>query len=443
MLKRVSPDQVQLGMFVQAFDGSWLSHPFWRSQFHLTDPEDLERVHRSKVRAVIIDAAKSLDTVGPIDSPDVPLCIANDRAPEQLARPAALPSSHGSGRSAGNANEQSKFMRYMPVTAPGQNEAVSATAERAEIVRVFGESARSVRQAFEGAIHGRPVTLNALAGVVDQISDVMTRNRAMMIGISRLKSKDEYTFYHSVAVGALMLGLARELGLDEETARALAFGGLVHDVGKMKMPDAILNKPGPLTPEEFAEMRRHPELGHEMLVEVGISSPIVLEVALRHHERLDGKGYPGGVGGDQLSLYARIAAICDVFDALTSARAYKEAMLSHQAIAMMASWEGHFDRELLMVFMRSIGLYPAGMIVRLSSDRLGIVLPPGRKPGRPRARVFHCAITDTPLPWIDVVISDQGQGEQVVDEAHPEDWATGDWPDLCERLLAAPAQRAV
>lgn len=438
MLKRVSPDQVRLGMFVHSFDGGWLSHPFWRSQFHLTDPEDLERVHSSKVRAVIIDAAKNLDTVSPAERPAVPPCIDTDRAPDHLARPVAARSPGDFGKT----TEPPPFRRYRPASASGADTDASATAERAQMVRAFAESSRAVQQAFKGVIHGRRVSLDALSGVVDQISDVMTRNRAMMIGISRLKSKDEYTFYHSVAVGALMLGLARELGLDEETARALALGGLVHDVGKMKMPHAILNKPGPLTEEEFAEMRRHPELGYEMLAADGVASPIVLEVTLRHHERLDGKGYPGGISGDQLSLYARIAAICDVFDALTSARAYKEAMPSHQAIAMMASWEGHFDRDVLIVFMRSIGLYPAGMLVRLSSDRIGIVLPSGRKPGRPRARAFHCAITDTPLPWSDVVISDQGQGERVVDEAHPEDWATGDWADLCERLLAAPAQRA-
>lgn len=425
MLRRIDPRAVQLGMFIQAFDGGWLAHPFWRSHFHLTDPDDLARVRHSKVRAVVIDDAKTMQPrAGAYASP----------------RPAEAAHARG-GRAAQTGSTRHRVQTSVPGAAPSpaiSSSAISssAAAERAEIARVLNASAQRIRQAFAGVANGAPLVLDQLGDVIDDISAAMHRNHELMIGISRLKSKDEYTFLHSVSVGALMIGMGRELGLDPAEVRELGIGGLVHDVGKMTIANAILNKPGPLTDAEFGRMKAHPEAGHRILLQDGVVSPIALEVTLRHHERIDGTGYPGGLSGDDVSLYARIAAICDVFDALTSARAYKSAMPAHDAIALMDRQEGHFDRALLVTFMRSIGLYPAGLVVRLSSDRIGIIIPPGNKPGRPRARAFHCANTDRPLDWSDVVISDRGQGERVIAEANPTDWAIDDWAGLCQRLLA-------
>jgi HD-GYP domain-containing protein (c-di-GMP phosphodiesterase class II) len=382
----------------------------------------------------VIDDAKSLASAsasasaGPVA---VPACVIDDGVPEPVLRSRAKATPAVAVRDAG----AGMLHRYVP---PEDGSVLSAAAERAEIRRVLGKSVRQVRQAFDSVTRGDPISLDRLSGAIDDLSVAMERNREMMIGVSRLKSKDEYTFAHSVAVGALMIGLGREIGLDEATVFELGLGGLVHDVGKMSIANRILNKPGPLTADEFAEMKRHPEIGHAMLLEDPAASPIALEVTLRHHERLNGSGYPDGLAGDAVSLYARIAGICDVFDALTSARVYKDAMPAHEAISLMAGWQGHFDRDLLVAFMRTIGCYPTGMLVRLTSHRLGIVLPPGRRMGRPRARVFHCAATDTPLPPTDVVISLQGGEERVVSEEQPERWAIVDWPATRVRLLETP-----
>ena len=435
MLKRIAPREVRLGMYIQSFDGRWLAHPFWRSRFHVTDPDDLARVRASRVDAVVIDDEKGIMSAAAGVAAPMPACVADDVVPEQVVpddvrRPRSSPAAAVDGR---------RLTRHI---FPEAESPASAQAERAAILRVLGTSAQLVREAFDGVSRGYPLSLERLGGVVDEVSTMMARNREMMIGISRLKSKDEYTFFHSVAVSALMIGFGRELGLDETVVRELGLGGLIHDVGKMHIGDAILNKPGPLTDAEFAVMKRHPALGHEILSRDENVPPIAMEVTLRHHERLNGSGYPGGLAGDEVSLHARMAGICDVFDALTSARAYKEAMPAHEAITMMAGWTGHFDRDLLVVFMRSIGRYPAGLLVRLSSQRLAIVLPPGRHAGRPRARVVHCAATDTPLPPSDVVISAAGQGERVLSEEAPEGWAIADWPALLDRVIGAAARRA-
>lgn len=429
MVKRIAPKDVQLGMYIHGFDGRWMTHPFWRSKFHLTDPDDLERVHNCKVKAVLVDEAKRIDIATRPSGGTVPPSRERitDGGDSHHSSHAAVPRPLRTDVAVA-ADMRAMVNRHAP---PNPNEAPSAAAERAQVMRVIGKSARSIGTSFHAVAIGQALSIEPLGDVIDDIAAAMTTSRATMIGLTRLKVKDEYTYFHSVAVATLMLGLGRQLQLDESIVRDLALGGLLHDVGKMRVAHSILNKPDRLSEIEFAEMRRHPELGHEILLKDPNVPPIALEVTLRHHERVDGNGYPGGLRGDAVSLYARIGAICDVFDALTSVRVYKDGMESYQAIAEMASWEGHFDRDLLIAFMRSIGLYPAGLLVRLSSQRLAIMLPPRRHAGLPRARVIHCAVSNTPLPPCDIVVSDS---DHVLSEEQPDAWSLNNWPAVRDQV---------
>lgn len=189
---------------------------------------------------------------------------------------------------------------------------------------------------------------------VEQIAKSMEGNPAALIGITRLKSKDEYTFLHSISVSALMVHFGRWLRLDKQTVRELGIAGLLHDIGKMMMPDTLLSKDGALSTAEMAVIRTHPVRGYELLARQGGMPELVLDVCLHHHERMDGKGYPNGLSDKQLSLPVRISAICDVYDAMTSARPYKRAWSPAETMKMMLKSEGHFDRHLLGQFVSSM-----------------------------------------------------------------------------------------
>jgi HD-GYP domain-containing protein (c-di-GMP phosphodiesterase class II) len=179
---------------------------------------------------------------------------------------------------------------------------------------------------------------------------------------------------HSVAVCALMVGLGRSLGLDDAACREAGLAGLLHDLGKTAIPLDILNKPGRLSEEEFAQVREHPRHGHEMLRRGDNVSDNVADVCLHHHEKFDGTGYPDRLAGDAISLLSRMGAVCDVYDAITSNRPYKAGWDPSESVARMLEWHGHFDPTVLSAFVKLLGIYPVGTLVRLGSGHLAIVV---------------------------------------------------------------------
>ncbi|MDP5277677.1 HD-GYP domain-containing protein [Sphingomonas sp. DG1-23] len=406
MLRRIPPSQVKMGMYIHGFEGSWFSHPFWRTRFLLERPEDLAAVLASEVQAVVIDIERGLAPAGSAPAPH-----------------AAIPRS-------------ASVSAIVPVTPRD-----TAKTDRELAKKTIARSKRAVKGVFDDARLGKTIDADAVAPVVADISDAVDRNPAMFIDMTRLKSKDEYTYLHSVSVCALMVNLARQLGLAEPIVRSMGLAGLLHDVGKMTVPDAILNKPGRLDDAEFALIRAHPEQGHAMLEKGEGVTQEVLDVSLLHHEKIDGSGYPFGLKGEAISLAARMGAICDVYDALTSDRAYKESWTPLKAATEMYGWEGHFDRDLLFKFFRSIGVVPPGLLVRMRSNRLGIVLPDGTKETRSKVRIFHCALERAPLTLEDVFLSSSGGGDHIVSAEDPVRWGF-DWQPLSERLTAGRAARA-
>ena len=246
---------------------------------------------------------------------------------------------------------------------------------------------------------GKAVDAEGCLPVVEEIADSVMRNPGALVSLARLKTADDYSYMHSVAVCALMVALARQIGMDEAASRAAGLAGMLHDLGKALVPLELLNKPGRLTDEEFAIIRTHPQRGHEMLSEARGTSEEAMDVCLHHHERPDGTGYPHGLRGDDVSLLARMGAVCDVYDAITSNRPYKAGWDPAESIAQMASWKGQFDPDLFQAFVRSLGIYPTGSLVRLTSGRLAVVLE--QNPLAlvlPVVRVFYSTQTQMPIP---------------------------------------------
>jgi hypothetical protein len=245
-----------------------------------------------------------------------------------------------------------------------------------------------------------------------------------LVSLARLKHQDSYTYLHSVAVCALMVSLGRQLGLSEQEVRDAGLAGLMHDLGKAMMPPEILNKPGRLTAEEFTIMQTHPQRGHELLIEGRHASPGLLDVCLHHHEKIDGSGYPHRLHGDQISLLARMGAVCDVYDAVTSNRPYKSGWDPGESLRQMAQWKGHFDPAVFQAFVRSLGIYPTGSLVRLQSQHLAIVVEQNAETlVSPVVKVFFSLRSQMHVPPRRLELARKGCPDRIVGREPAEDWS--------------------
>ncbi|EYR80572.1 HD-GYP domain-containing protein [Shinella sp. 838] len=231
--------------------------------------------------------------------------------------------------------------------ATGPAPATQAAEERKRTLETVAESARSLRTSFDAARTGQ-LEIDALSPVADEISERIDADPDVFLKVTRLKTKDEGTYVHSLAVSALMMRLARLLDHDDSAVRELGVAGLLHDVGKLMIPNTVLNKSGRLDSDEKRLVRGHPELGYRLLKEQANVSDLVLDICRYHHETLDGSGYPLGLKADKLSQEIRIATICDVFEALTSTRPYKRPWTTRDALNWMFD-RGHlFDKKLVI-----------------------------------------------------------------------------------------------
>ena len=221
---------------------------------------------------------------------------------------------------------------------------------------------------------GRPLDPEAANTQAKEMVDSMFRNEDALVSLTRLKSFDEYTFAHSVNVATLVTSFAKKMGFNRARLERLAVGGICHDLGKAMIPLEVLNKPGRFTQEEREIMKAHPVHSHRIMEEAEKMHGDSKRIALEHHERLDGNGYPDGKSIHELHIDSNIASICDVYDAMTSARVYKPAMPLPQAMEFLLERAGsEFKRNLLEIFVEHIGAYPVGSLVELESGELAIV----------------------------------------------------------------------
>jgi putative nucleotidyltransferase with HDIG domain len=275
---------------------------------------------------------------------------------------------------------------------------------------------------FHAARLGKAVDPGATLPLVDEIAASVERHPVALLSVARLKTHDNYTYLHSVAVCALMLSLARQLELDARQTRLAGIGGLMHDLGKAAMPLEVLNKPGKLTRAEFAVIRRHPADGAEMVRACG-AEPEVIDVVLHHQERIDGTGYPDGLSGEAISLLARMAAVCDVYDAVTSVRVYRKPWDPSGAMRQMARWVGHFDKAIFNAFVKTVGIYPVGSLVRLASHRLAVVVEPGNESLlKPKVRVFFSVHSKEPIMLETIDLAARGCNDRIVGPEDPDKW---------------------
>ena len=396
MLKKIPVSRLKPGMFIQEMCGDWMSHPFWRAQFKLKDSADLRRIVESGIQHVYIDTDKGIDDVDAVAAEDVKQAVE-----QEIIAALSVPEA--------------------------QHVRATVHEELARARKVHEQAHKVVRTMMSDVRLGKAVSIEDAEPVVEAITGSVLRNSGALLGLIGIKNKDDYTFLHSVSVCTLMIAFGRSLGLEGDELRQGGIGGLLHDIGKMKVPDAVLNKPGRLTDAEFDLIRQHPGDGHEVLVNTPGIGPIPLDITRHHHERLDGTGYPDRLAGDQISAMARMAAIVDVYDAITADRCYHKGMPAAEALRKMWEWStNHFDQKLLQAFMRCVGIYPVGSLVRLESGRLGVVVE--QNDGSlltPKLRVFFSTRSNG---YIKPEMLDLGRklgsggGDRIVSAESPDKW---------------------
>ncbi len=356
MLKRIGVHQLVLGMHLKEFCGSWMEHPFWRTGFVLTDPKDLEAILSSSIREVWVDVSQGLDV------PEGDTAVTEEQAQQQVSQ--ALDSAH----------QNLEPPVQPPVQQLRNRRPVAAAQEVERAARICLEAKAAVVSMFEEVRMGNAVDTGSAQELVEEISDSVIRNPGAIISLARLKTADDYTYMHSVAVCAMMVALARQLALEDTVTRACGLAGLLHDMGKVAIPTTVLNKPGKLTEAEFATIKMHPTEGFHILQRSDSMDEVALDVVLHHHEKVDGSGYPKGLTSGQISLFSKMGSVCDVYDAITSNRPYKAGWDPAESMRKMAEWtKGHFDLRVFQGFVKSVGIYPVGSLVRLSSGRIGVV----------------------------------------------------------------------
>jgi len=218
-----------------------------------------------------------------------------------------------------------------------------------------------------------------------------------------------------------MIALGNQLNLPAALIRRVGMAGLLHDIGKMAIPGAILNKPGRLSGDELELVRTHPLEGEKTLLATSLLCDMVVDVCLHHHERIDGSGYPHQLAGDQISLFARMAAVCDVYDAITSDRSYNQGWDPAVAIQQMSTWDGHFDDEVFRAFLKSVGIYPVGSIVQLKSGSIGVVIE--QHPDSlltPKIKLFFLPVLNIYITPKIVDLSDPEQTDRIIARVPPQ-----------------------
>jgi len=344
MIKQIRTDQLKPGMYIHDLNCGWLDHPFMTNAFHVRDQATVEKIFDLGIRELYIDTVKGADVWEARTQQEVNADL--DRRLQEIAR-----------------KQQEK-----PVTAALKDEVARAR-------RLHGEANKIIRNMMDDIRLGQQIEIDRVEPLVEGMVDSIFRNQGALLPLAHLKSHDNYTFEHSVSVCALLVAFGRGMKLSREIIRELALGGLLHDVGKARVPDHILNKPAKLTDDEFARIQGHVAQGVVLLQGAPGISRIVLEVVGQHHERFDGTGYPRKLDGEKISLYGQMAAIVDVYDAISSDRVYHKGMSPTQALKKLLEWSSHhFDPKLVQTFIRAIGIYPAGTLVQLDSKRLGVVI---------------------------------------------------------------------
>lgn len=349
MNKKVQVAHLEIGMYIDRLDRRWLGTPFLLKGLHLKTVEDIEAIRRL-CNHVFIDIERSscLRTI----------LSANDESQNTPVIAEKKPGTGDSGH-AGYDNHDLAALGF-------ELDAVARLRQRAKMVMdTLQEDVRA----------GKSIAAEDVKQLVTGLVDSIICNPNALLWLTQLKSKDDYTVTHSINVCILSLAFGRHLGLQTSDMQDLGLGALLHDIGKLKIPSDILNKPDVLSSEEFELVKQHTTFGREILLETKGIPAVSVDVAYCHHERLDGSGYPTGLKQEQIGIFSRIVGIVDCYDAFTTERVYKRGLSSLAATRLMYEGKGQFfDLKLVESFIQCLGIYPVGTLVETNKGDVGAII---------------------------------------------------------------------
>lgn len=379
-------DDLQQGMFVSELDRPWSETDYLLEGVMIQSDDDIVSLKRY-CQHVFVDPERTYQSVIPN------LQVLSSKTQVQ---------------------QRPKLNTIEKEARDAEQEQVAFQQELRRAREVHSRTRGYIDNALEDVRLGKSVDTEAAKELVMDISSSLTRSPNAMMWLTHMKSRDEYTSIHCMNVCIMALSFGRTLDLGKTELAVLGLGALLHDLGKMRTPLEILNKPGRLTREEFAEMKKHSQLGFELLKSQGGLPNSALDIVLHHHERISGGGYPDGLMGEQIDRLVQIVSIVDVYDAITSDRCYHDGIAPYEALKNMYEWvNDNFDKELVEQFIKCLGIYPIGSMVQLNTGQTGIVVSASEKS---RLR-----------PIVLLLINSKGEyysRPKLINLAHPK-WARG------------------
>lgn len=345
-VRKVTVDSLKIGMYVSSLDRPWLETPFALQGFLVKSQRDIDKISKF-CEFVYVDFEKSEVQEAPLKKRSAP--VSRPRKTRQELFPSRTLSDY---RDAGQFGDE----------YPKARQAITTLTT-------------GVTNIFDSVTKGSGLDVVKVKRSVEPMVESITRNPDACIWLARMKQADTYTYQHSIGCSIWAVALGRQLGLPKPDLRSLAIGGLLFDVGKLQVDKELIDANRKLNDEEYQIVQNHVQLGLDAVKKSGLMNKDVLEMIEYHHERHDGSGYPKGLKGDQIPIFARIAAIVDCYDAITSHRSYAKALPPSMAIKMLYEWRDvDFQAELVEEFIQAVGIYPAGTLVELSSGQVGVVL---------------------------------------------------------------------
>jgi putative nucleotidyltransferase with HDIG domain len=316
MIKCINIADLKVGMYIHDLNCDWMSHPFLRNRFVIATEAEIEKIAEAGIHEVYIDISKGLDVAYAPTAEEVKTRL------------------------------ESQMKAFGEEDQPAAPPRVAATEELHRAQKIHQEAHVIIHGILRDVRLGKQVELEHVVPSVEKMTTSILRNNGALLALCRIKDKDNYTFQHSVSVGALMVTFCNAMEMSKEVIHHAGIGGMLHDIGKMRIPDSILNKPDRLSEREFSVMKCHVVESKKILTDARGISETAITVASQHHERHDGSGYPLGLMGHEISQLGQMAAIVDVYDALTSDRCYHKGMPPTDALRKIYEWSKfHFIKS--------------------------------------------------------------------------------------------------
>jgi len=344
MIKRINISQLKVGMYISDINMDWMPHNKIKQKGFVRSDAVIERIRLFGVKQLYIDTEKGMDSqdAQPLHEVD----LENE---SKLTKAGELP--------------------------PRQRPKIPFSEEIKVADQLHSEAKGLVANVMDDVKLGKAINILPIHNLADGMLNSIFRNHNALACLGRIRNKDSYLMEHSVNLSVLMSIFGKSIQMPKEIMQDGIIGALLHDIGKVFIPDEVLNKPGRLSEEEFDIMKKHVIFGKELLIKTKGVPELSILIMGQHHERLDGSGYPDGLKGNDISPYGKMVAIVDVYDAITADRCYHKGMTPTQGIKKLLEWSDfHLDRNLVNQFIQCLGIYPVGSLVLLESGRVGIVI---------------------------------------------------------------------